>query len=79
MNMEDGEYYLGVGATRDPHCPRLVLGYKLAGKRIEIYKSLESFIVVNTRTEKFLTCLNWKHAQFVFEECVRTLSPEGRA
>jgi hypothetical protein len=77
--MENGEYYLGVGATTDPNCPRLVLGYKLAGKRVEIYKNQESYIVVNTKTEKFLTCLNWKHAHFVFEECVRTLSPIGWA
>jgi hypothetical protein len=77
--MESGEYYMGVGKTTDPTCPRLILGYKLAGIRVEIYKNREVYIVVNTKTEKFLTCLNWKHAHHIFEECVRTLSPEGWA
>jgi hypothetical protein len=77
--MESGEYYLGADTTADPSCPRLVLGFKLYGKRVEIYKSREAYIVVNTKTEKFLTCLSWKHAHFVFEECVRTLEPLGVA
>jgi hypothetical protein len=77
--MESGEYYLGLGAANDPNCPKLVLGYKLAGKRVEIYKNQEIYIVVNTKTEKFLTCLNLKHAHFVFEECVRTLSSDAMA
>lgn len=77
--MENGEYYLGVDATPDSNYPRLILGYKLDGKKVEIYKNRESYIVVNTKTEKFLTCLGWKHAHYVFDECVRTLTFEGRA
>jgi hypothetical protein len=79
MKMENGEYYLGVDATPDSNYPRLILGYKLDGKKVEIYKNRESYIVVNTKTEKFLTCLGWKHAHYVFDECVRTLTFEGRA
>jgi hypothetical protein len=77
--MEPGEYYLGLPTTPDPYTPKLVLGFKLHGKRVEIYKNRDSYIVVNTKTEKFLTCLNWKHAHYVFEECVRTLTPQGSA
>ena len=77
--MENGEYYLGVDATPDSSNPRLILGYKLDGKKVEIYKNRESYIVVNTKTEKFLMCLGWKHARYVFEECVRTLTFEGQA
>ena len=77
--MEPGEYYLGLPATPDPSAPKLVFGYKLNGKRVEIYKNRDSYIVVNTKTEKFLTCLNWKHAHYVFEGCVRTLTPQGSA
>jgi len=77
--MEPGEYYLGLPTTPDPNAPKLVLGYKLNGKRVEIYKNRDSYIVVNTKTEKFLNCLNWKHAHYVFEECVRTLTPQGSA
>ena len=77
--MEQGEYYLGLVNAEDPNAPKLILGYKLDGKRVEIYRNRESYIVVNTKTEKFLTCLGWKHAHYVFEECVRTLIPEGRA
>jgi len=77
--MNNGEYYLGVATTADPNYPRLILGYKLDEKRVEIYKSQETYIVVNTKTEKFLTCLNWKHAHYIFEECVRTLTFEGKA
>jgi hypothetical protein len=77
--MDNGEYYLGVMATMDPNYPKLILGYKLEEKRVEIYKNQEIYIVVNTKTEKFLTCLSWKHAHYIFEECVRTLSFEGRA
>lgn len=78
-NMGNGEYYVGVGKTVDPHCPRLILGYKLDGEKVEIYKNREAYIVVNTRTDKYLTCLGWKHAHYVFEECVRTLAPLGLA
>jgi len=77
--MEDGEYYMGVGTNGEPNCPRLILGYILNGKRVEIYKSQETYFVVNTKTEKYLTCLGIEHAHYVFKECVRTLAPEGRA
>jgi len=79
MNMGDGEYYVGVGKTADPNYPRLILGYRLQGEKVEIYKNREAYIVVNTKTEKYLTCLGWKHAHYVFEECVRTLAPVGLA
>lgn len=79
MNMENGEYYLGVETTPDPNYPRLILGYKLEGIKVEIYKNGEAYIVVNTKTEKFLMCLGWKHAHYVFEECVRTLALAGQA
>jgi hypothetical protein len=77
--MESGEYYLGVETTPDVNYPRLIVGYKLDGIRVEIYKNREAYIVVNTKTEKFLMCLGWKHAHYVFEECIRTLTTEGRA
>ena len=77
--MESGEYYLGIGKTESLSSPILLLGFKLDGERVEIYKNLESYIVVNTKTEKYLTCLGWKHAHYVFEECVRTLTPGGQA
>lgn len=77
--MENGEYYMGVGTNGDPNCPSLILGYILDGKRVEIYKSQETYIVVNTKTEKYLTCIGFEHARYVFKKCVRTLVPEGRA
>ena len=79
MNMENGEYYRVVESNEDPNGPRLILGYKLDGKKVEIYKSLETYIVVNTKTEKYLTCIGYEHAHYVFEECVRTLAPEAEA
>ena len=77
--MGEGEYYLGISRTADPNSPKLVLGFKLDGEKVEIYKNREAYIVVNTKTEKYLMCLGWKHAHFVFEECVRALAPEARA
>lgn len=79
MNMYNGEYYMVVESNEDPNSPRLILGYKLDGKKVEIYKSLETYIVVNTKTEKYLTCLGYEHAQHVFNECVRMLTPEASA
>jgi len=73
--MSDGEYYLGVSTTTDPNSPRLILGYKLDGEKVEIYKNREAYIVINTKTDKYLMCLGWKHAHYVFEECVRALAP----
>jgi hypothetical protein len=77
--MENGEYYMGIGANPDPNCPTLIVGYRLDGKKVEIYKNREIYVVVNTKTEKFLTCVGLEHARYVFKECVRTLTPEGRA
>ena len=77
--MENGEYYLVDESNEDPKRPRLILGYIFDGKKVEIYKSLETYIVVNTKTEKYLTCLGFEHARYVFKECVRTLAPDGRA
>jgi hypothetical protein len=77
--MENGEYYTVVEANEDPNCPRLILGYMLDGKKVEIYKSRETYIVVNTKTEKYLTCIGYEHAHYIFKECVRVLAPEGRA
>jgi|GEM_PF-727486 len=77
--MSEGEYYLGISKTADPNCPRLVLGFKLDGEKVEIYRNREAYIVVNTKTDKYLMCLGWKHAHYVFEECVRALAPAGRA
>lgn len=77
--MNEGEYYLGINNTGHPNYPRLVLGFKLDGEKVEIYKNREAYIVVNTKTDKYLMCLGWKHAHYVFEECVRTLAPAGRA
>jgi len=77
--MDSGEYYMGFRTNGDPNYPRLILGYKLYGNRVEIYKSQETYIVVNTKTEKFLMCLGLEHAHYVFEECIRTLAPEGKA
>ncbi|MGZ3494224.1 MAG: hypothetical protein ACXU99_05710 [Thermodesulfobacteriota bacterium] len=77
--MENGEYYMVFETNEDPNYPRLILGYKLDGKKVEIYKSLETYIVVNTKTEKYLTCLGYEHAHYVFNECVRTMTPEGKA
>ena len=77
--MSDGEYYLGISTTADPNYPRLVLGFKLAGEKVEIYKNRDAYIVVNSKTDKYLMCLGWKHAHYVFEECVRALTPIGRA
>lgn len=77
--MENGEYYLGIGTIEDPNRPRLILGFKVEENRVEIYKSQETYIVVNTKTDKYLTCLGLEHAHYVFKECVRTLTPEGKA
>ncbi len=77
--MENGEYYMGIGVNADPNSPTLIVGYRLDGIKIEIYKSRETYVVVNTKTEKFLTCLGFEHARYVFKECIRTLTPEGRA
>jgi hypothetical protein len=77
--MENGEYYMVFETNEEPNYPRLILGYKLDGKKVEIYKSFESYIVVNTKTEKYLFCLGYEHAHYVFNECVRTLTPEGKA
>lgn len=77
--MENGEYYTVVEANEDPNFPRLILGYMLDGKKVEIYKSRETYIVVNTKTEKYLTCIGYEHAHYIFKECVRVLAPEGRA
>jgi len=79
MNMENGEYYTVAETNEDSNFPRLILGYILHGKRVEIYKSKESYIVVNTQTEKYLICIGYEHAHYVFKECVRVLAPEGRA
>lgn len=77
--MENGEYYMVVESNVDPNGPQLILGYKCDGKKVEIYKSLETYIVVNTKTAKYLTCLGYEHAHYVFNECVRMLTPEARA
>ncbi len=77
--MENGQYYVLVESNEDLNSPRLILGYILDGKKVEIYKSLETYIVVNTKTEKYLTCLGYEHAQHVFNECVRMLTPEASA
>jgi len=77
--MENGEYYMGLETEGDPNSPKLIIGYILAGQRVEIYKRQEAYIVVNTKTEKYLTCLGFEHARYVFKECVRTLAPDGRA
>jgi hypothetical protein len=79
MNVEDGEYYIAVETNEDPNFPRLILGYILDGNRVEIYKNHETYIVVNMKTEKYLTCIGYEHAHDVFKECVRMLAPEGRA
>jgi len=79
IHMKNGEYYMGFGTNRDLNSPRLILGYLLDGERVEIYKSLETYIVFNTKTEKYLMCLGIEHAHYVFNECVRTLAPEARA
>jgi len=79
MNMENGQYYVVVGSNEDINGPQLILGYILDGKKVEIYKSLETYIVVNTKTEKSLTCLGYEHAQHVFSECVRMLTAEAMA
>jgi hypothetical protein len=77
--MENGAYYMGLETEGDPNSPRLIMGYTLDGQRVEIYKRQETYIVVNTKTEKYLTCLGFEHARYIFKECVRTLAPEGRA
>ena len=77
--MENGEYYTVVETNEDPNFPRLILGYILNGKRVEIYKNQETYIVVNTKAEKYLTCIGYEHAHYVFKECVRALAPEGSA
>ncbi len=78
-DMQNGEYYNASEKDEDPNIPRLILGYKVDGKKVEIYKSLEAYIVVNTKTEKYLTCLGYEHAHHVFKECVRMLTPEAKA
>jgi hypothetical protein len=70
---------MGLETEGDPNSPRLIMGYTLDGQRVEIYKRQETYIVVNTKTEKYLTCLGFEHARYIFKECVRTLAPEGRA
>jgi hypothetical protein len=77
--MKNGEYYMRFGTNGDLHSPRLILGYLLDGERVEIYKSLETYFVFNTKTEKYLMCLGIEHAHYVFNECVRTLASEARA
>ena len=77
--MENGEYYIVAESNEDPHFPRLILGYIFDGKKVEIYKSLGTYFVVNTKTQKCLTCLGYEHAHHVFNECVRTLAPEAVA
>ena len=77
--MEKGEYYTVAETDEDYDSPRLILGYILHGKRVEIYKSKETYFVVNTQTEKYLTCIGYEHAHHVFKECVRVLAAEGRA
>lgn len=77
--MEDGEYYVVVDENQDPNGPMLIVGYILDGKRVEIYKNRDTYIVVNMKTEKYLTCISYEHAQHVFKECVRTLTSEGNA
>jgi hypothetical protein len=79
MNMENGEYYTLVETNEDPNRPILILGYILDGKKVEMYKSLGTYIVVNTKTEKYLNCLGYEHAHYVFNECVRMLAPQGKA
>jgi len=79
MHMESGEYYVALETNEDPNLPRLILGYIFDGKTVEIYKNRETYIVVNMKTEKFLTCIGYEHAHHVFEECVRKLEPEGSA
>ncbi len=63
----------------DTISPRLIIGYVFDGQRAEIYKRQETYFVVNTKTEKYLTCLGYEHARHVFKECVRMLTPDGRA
>jgi hypothetical protein len=77
--MENGAYYMGLETEGDPNSPRLIMGYAFDGQRVEIYKRQETYIVVNTKTEKYLTCLGFEHARYVFKECVRTLTPDGNA
>ena len=77
--MEEGEYYVVFEENEDPNCPTLIVGYIFNGKRVEIYKNQETYIVVNMKTEKYLTCISYEQAQHFFKECVRALSPEGRA
>jgi hypothetical protein len=77
--MENGEYYMEIEMNGDPNYPRLILGYVLNGQRVEIYKSQETYTVFNTKTEKYLTCLGFEHARFVFKECVRMLAHSAEA
>lgn len=77
--MGDGEYYMVVESNEDPNRPRLILGYIFDGKKVEMYKSVGTYIVFNSKTEKYLTCLGYEHANYVFNECVRMLTPEGKA
>ncbi len=77
--MGNGEYYTLVESNEDPNRPQLIVGYVFDGKKVEMYKSLGTYIVFNSKTEKYLTCLGYEHAHYVFNECVRMLAPEGRA
>jgi len=77
--MKNGKYYTGAEKNGDPNLPILILGYMLDGKRVEIYKNQETYFVVNTKTAKYLMCIGFEHAHYVFKECVRALAPEGGA
>ena len=79
MTLDNGEYYWGVNAEIEPPYPTLIMGYRFDGKRVEIYRAQGTYIVVNTKTAKYLTCLGLEHAHYIFNECVKTLSPEGSA
>ena len=77
--MKNGKYYTGAETNIDSNLPILILGYILDGKRVEIYKNQETYFVVNTKTAKYLMCMGFEHAHYVFKECVRTLAPEAGA
>jgi hypothetical protein len=79
MTMENGEYYWGVNSDGEPLYPTLIMGYRFEGKRVEIYKAQGTYIVVNTKTAKYLTCLGLEHAHYIFYECIKTLTSEGSA
>jgi hypothetical protein len=79
MTMENGEYYWGVSTDREPPYPTLIMGYRFDGTRVEIYRAQGTYIVVNTKTAKYLTCLGLEHAHYIFNECIKTLTTEGSA